>query len=149
MKEATPSPMAAKKTAANGPFTVFMDDNGKFMDEDARYRAGVFPDYADAVAFCRKVVDEFLVGAYEPGMDAAALYQAYAFFGDDPWIMPPRPLAEGEEVDPETTFDALRAECLASPDYLAGIFSARLYAEKRAREICANPTIDNREETKP
>jgi hypothetical protein len=149
MKEPTPNTMAAEKPVGNGPFSVFVDDNGRYMDEEARYRAGVFPDYPDAVKACREMVDDFLLANYEPGMDAANLFDTYTSFGKDPWIKPRRPIVEGEKDDYGADFAALKAECLASPDYLAGVFSAWAYAEKRAGEICATAGENNGEEAKP
>lgn len=45
-----------------------------------------FETAVEAVAACRRIVDEFLAGAFEPGMSATALYDLYKSFGDDPWV---------------------------------------------------------------
>lgn len=39
-------------------YTVFVDENGRYRDESARYQHGVFASYDEAVAACHRVVDE-------------------------------------------------------------------------------------------
>jgi hypothetical protein len=42
---------------------VRVDDNFHYGDEDERYRYGGYDDYDEAVAACRKIVDEYLDSA--------------------------------------------------------------------------------------
>ena len=37
------------------------------------------------------IADEFLIAAFKPGMSVADLYEQYARFGDDPFIVPVDP----------------------------------------------------------
>ena len=67
--------------------TVFVDDNGRYQDESARYKLGEYGDYEMAVGAAQKVVDDYLQSAYKPGMTAATLLQNYRHFGEDPFIV--------------------------------------------------------------
>jgi len=69
-------------------FTVFVDDNFHYQDEDERYRLGVYPTYEAALEACRTLVDQDLANFFKPGMTAAALIAQYTRFGEDPWITP-------------------------------------------------------------
>jgi hypothetical protein len=90
-------------------YRVLVDDNFHFMDEDERYTHGEYESLAEAIAACKKIVDDCLNGEYKPGMTAEALYLNYEMFGDDPWI------SGGDGVP----------------------FSAWDYAKRRCAEICA------------
>jgi hypothetical protein len=83
-------------------YQVLIDDNFAYMDESERVAHGVFATADEALAACRSIVDEFLVDAFEPGMSAAALYDLYKSFGDDPFIMPV------DQKDPPVAFHAWR-----------------------------------------
>jgi hypothetical protein len=74
-------------------YEVRIDDNFHFADEAERVTHGQFETAAEAVAACRFIVDEFLVGALEPGMSATALYDLYTSFGDDPFVVSADPKA--------------------------------------------------------
>jgi hypothetical protein len=70
---------------------------------------GPFDSLDEALATCRKIVDDFLAENYRPRMRAAELLSQYGTFGEGPSIIPspaPRP------------------------------FSAWAYAAERVREIC-------------
>ena len=65
---------------------VFVDDNFHYMQEDERYTLGAFDTREEALAACMKIVDNFLLSAWKPGMTADALYEQYIWFGEDPWF---------------------------------------------------------------
>lgn len=67
-------------------YVVLVDDNFHSQDEDERYRLGEFDDAEVAIEHCRKIVDEYLASALEPGMSAEALWDSYRGFGEDPFI---------------------------------------------------------------
>jgi hypothetical protein len=90
-------------------YRVLVDDNYHYMDESERYTHGEFDTLEEALAACKRIVDEFLLANYKPGMTATELEQGYKMFGEDPWI------AGG---DPDVKF------------------SAWDYATARAKEIC-------------
>lgn len=77
-----------KNEAATHPYTVVVDDNFHYMDADERYIHGTFATLDEAIAACRRIVDEFLADAIEksPGAGAEGLYSTYVSFGEDPWI---------------------------------------------------------------
>lgn len=79
------------------------------MDESERYLLGDFDSLETAVAACKRIVNEFLLSCYHPGMTSAELLTQYAFFGEDPYVY------TGDGVSH---------------------FSARDYASERIREIC-------------
>jgi hypothetical protein len=67
-------------------YSVYVDDNFHYQDEGARYKLGDFATLGDAVAACKKVVDEFLTT--DNGANGAAeRYERYTGFGPDPFIM--------------------------------------------------------------
>jgi hypothetical protein len=72
-------------------YIVFVDDNFHHGDEAERTFHGQFEAADEAVAACRKIVDEFLAGAIEPGISTTALYDLYKSFGDDPFVVPADP----------------------------------------------------------
>jgi hypothetical protein len=90
------------------PYKVFIDDNYHYMDESERITHGEFETLEAAIEACKKIVNDSLAHAYEPGMTAEKLYESYSFFGEDPWI-------SGAEGVP---------------------FSAWNYARQRCAEIC-------------
>jgi hypothetical protein len=70
-----------------GPYTVFVYDNYHYMDHDEAYRYGDFGTCEEAVAACKRMVDDFLVVNHKPGMAAEYLWDIYTAFGDDPCIL--------------------------------------------------------------
>ena len=99
-------------------YTVMIDDNFHFMDQEERVDHGRFETVPEALAACRRIVDESLRHLHEPGMTPSQLYARYRGFGYDPFVVAPA----GED----------RVE-----------FSAWSYAEERCREIAdASMTSD-------
>jgi hypothetical protein len=72
-------------------YTVFVDDNFHYMDEDERYKLGEFDTREEALAAAKKIIEEFLDPAYEPWMTAQEMYEGYVMFGEDPFIVPDDP----------------------------------------------------------
>ena len=97
-------------------YKVLVDDNFHYQDEDKRYELGTYSTVEEALAACRKLVDDWLEQHYRPGMTADDLYQHYTSFGQDPYVVPP------SEVPG------------------AVIFSAWEYARVRAEAICGERT---------
>ena len=69
------------------PYVVMVDDNFHYMDEDERYQHGDFADAEVAIENCRRIVDEYLESAYQPGISAHELWDSYVSFGEDPFIL--------------------------------------------------------------
>ena len=73
--------------AATGVYKVMVDDNFHYMDESERTSGGTFATLADAIAACRKIVDDDLAGLAKPGMSAEEIYKSYISFGADPFVL--------------------------------------------------------------
>jgi len=99
----------ARKSLKSKKYAVFVDDNFHFMDESERYKLGEYDTCEEAVAVCKKIVDDFLNTGYKDGMSFKELYEGYTGFGEDPFII----------SDDEACF-----------------FSAWDYAKKRSAELC-------------
>ena len=74
-------------------FTVFVDDNFHYQDEDEREVHGVYGSYEEALAAARAIVEKSVRNQFRPGMTALNLWDRYRDFGDDPYI---RPEPEGQ-----------------------------------------------------
>ena len=72
-------------------YKVMVDDNFHYMDEDERYQHGVFLTVEEAIASCKRIVDEYIENCYKPGMSATELYDSYTSFGSDPFVVPVSP----------------------------------------------------------
>ena len=68
------------------PHAVFVDDNFRYQDPEARSIGPVFDNPDDAISYCVGIVVEYLESAQTPGMTAADLYSSYTMFGEDPFI---------------------------------------------------------------
>jgi hypothetical protein len=91
-------------------YTVYVDDNFHYMDEEERYKLGEFASLEEAVAACKRVVDGFLEDETSIDSPARERYRQYTSFGPDPFI---------KTDDPETK---------------QPLFSAWNYAERRCLE---------------
>jgi hypothetical protein len=89
-------------------YRVLIDDNYHHADPQHRYRGPEFATLDEAVAHCRRIVDECLSAMHRPGMSVDELMAQYVMFGEDPFII------GGDGV----------------------AFSAREYAEEAAPRIC-------------
>ena len=54
-------------------YTVMVDENFHYMDEEHRYKYGEFSTYEKAVAACKKIVDEELRDMLKQGVIPTAL----------------------------------------------------------------------------
>jgi hypothetical protein len=70
-------------------FKVVVADNFHYTDESENYELGTFTSLELAVEAAKRVVDEYLTSAYEPGMSASELYHSYVNFGEDPYVIAP------------------------------------------------------------
>jgi hypothetical protein len=91
-------------------YTVYVDDNFHYMDEDERYKLGDFASLDEAIAACKRVVDTFLEDETSVESPAAERYRQYTSFGPDPFVKTDDPTAVEQR------------------------FSAWGYAEKRCQE---------------
>jgi len=65
-------------------YTVMIRENSHFMDDEGEYKHGDFNSCEEAVAACKKIVDEYLE---EYGGTAKDLWKAYTMYGYDPYII--------------------------------------------------------------
>jgi len=70
-------------------YTVFVDDNFHFMNEDERWTVGAYESLDDALQKCMEMVGQFMLEQDYPAMKADTLYEGYTSFGDDPFIIGP------------------------------------------------------------
>jgi hypothetical protein len=91
-------------------YTVYVDDNFHYMDEEERYKLGDFAALEEAIAACKRVVDTFLEDETTGAAPARERYRQYTSFGPDPFV----------KTD--------------DPDAKQPLFSAWNYAEKRCLE---------------
>ena len=75
-------------------YKVMVDDNFHYMDEDERYHHGIFSTAEEAIAACKRIVDENLENQVKPGMTATELYESYTNFGSDPFVVTLSPADE-------------------------------------------------------
>ena len=59
-----------KSRSENPKYTVYVDDNYHYMDEDERYTLGVFDTEEEAVRAAKNVIDKFLPDTCTPGTTA-------------------------------------------------------------------------------
>ena len=97
-------------------YSVMIDDNFHYMDEQHRLHFGMFSTAEEAVAACRKIVDDWLESHKKSGMTAEDLYEHYVAFGEDPFVAP---------TDDATAVDKTRWS-----------FGAWAYAKERAKLLC-------------
>jgi hypothetical protein len=93
-------------------YKVQVDDNFHYQAPDERREQGTYESLAEALAACRAIVDRSLAEEHRPGISAAALYNRYTSFGEDPFIE----VLDGEDA--------------------GATFSAWEYAKERCRALC-------------
>jgi hypothetical protein len=69
-------------------YKVMVDDNFHYMEEDERYELATFSTIEEAIAACKRVVDDDL-SAFGKGKSYTPdeLYDHYVSFGSDPFIV--------------------------------------------------------------
>jgi hypothetical protein len=65
---------------------VLVMDNYCPPDESATVVARSFDSLDEAIAYCKRVVDEFLQATFKPGMSADRLWKHYTTFGKNPEV---------------------------------------------------------------
>jgi hypothetical protein len=96
-------------------YTVLVDDNSHYMDENERFTHGEFESAETALNAAKALVDADLNSLYRAGMTADELYRHYTTFGIDPFI-------SSEDTN-----------CR---------FSAWSYAKERCQQICGMAESD-------
>lgn len=78
---------AVRTTENEQSYTVLVDDNFHFMDEDERWTAGTYERLDEALHKCMEMVGQFMLEQDYHKTSAADLYDSYTSFGDDPFIV--------------------------------------------------------------
>lgn len=69
-------------------YAVLVADNYHYMDPESEYEVGRYETWKDAVERCKQIVDDSLKHLQKPGMSPEQLWNQYAMFGEDPFIVP-------------------------------------------------------------
>ena len=75
-------------------YSVYVDDNFSLPPDDSRYKLGDFASLDEAVAACKRMVDEFLKAHVPTDKTAAERYEEYTQGGPDPFIVTDDPEAK-------------------------------------------------------
>lgn len=80
-------------------YKVLFDDLFHCMDPEKRFvgEIGVFPTFEEAVAVCKRIIDEQLDQWAERDITADKLQELYVSFADDPFIVPDEVLPKGTD----------------------------------------------------
>lgn len=70
-------------------YSVFVDDNFHFRDEEYRYKLGEFESIERAREAAILLLDEWIEANRKPGKTGDLLYKEYCAFGEDPFIVGP------------------------------------------------------------
>jgi hypothetical protein len=80
--------MRCRKGGNMSRYKVMVDDNFHYMEEDERYELGTFSTLEEAIAACKKMVDDDLIAfAKERNYTPDELYDYYTSFGSDPFVV--------------------------------------------------------------
>jgi hypothetical protein len=91
-------------------YKVMVDDNFHYMDEDERYELGIFGTAEEAVAACKRIVDEYLMSAYKTGIAEEELLEGYKSFGQDPFIVA---IDQSDKAVHFSSWDYAKEQCKA------------------------------------
>lgn len=100
-----------------GKFKVRIHDLHHFADPEYEYSAGTFDTLEEAVAECKKIIEEQLPKAYKEGMTPQKLYSDFIHWGEEPYIVAPGYIWGPDDPD----------------------INAIAYFKERACEICGAP----------
>lgn len=79
------SEVQQKKNAPR--YTVMVDDFYHYQDRDYRYEADTFDTLEEAIISCKEITIKSITEQYCEGITSAALANAYATFGLDPYVV--------------------------------------------------------------
>ena len=68
-------------------YSVYVDDNYHLPPDDERYKLGDFVTLDEAVAACKRMVDQFLRVEVSSDRTAAERYEQNTGYGPDPFIV--------------------------------------------------------------
>jgi len=68
-------------------YEVYVDDNFHHGDESERYKLGEFSTREEAIAACKKTVNEYFERIEKGQYRFQELWEGYKLYGEDPFIM--------------------------------------------------------------
>lgn len=68
-------------------YKVYVDENSHYKDSSHRYLKGYYVDCQAAINVCKKIVDDFLINAYDGSKTGDQLWNEYSSWGEDPFII--------------------------------------------------------------
>ncbi len=89
-------------------YSVYVDDNYSLPPDEDRYKLGDFATLEEAVAACKRKVDEFLKIEIPSELTGAQRYEEYTHFGPDPFIVTDDP---GVSHPPFSSWDYAKQRC--------------------------------------
>jgi hypothetical protein len=89
--------MDMEQDAKQNRYLVFVDDNFHYGEEKERYKLGEFGSCEEAIAACKRIIDEFMEKGFKEGISFKELWGGYMMFGEDPFI---------QSDDPKCNFSA-------------------------------------------
>ena len=78
-------------------YSVYVDDNFHYGEEEERYKLDDYDTCSAAIAACMQIVDEFFRQGYREGISFKELWEGYMLYGEDPFI---------QSDDPDCHFSA-------------------------------------------
>jgi hypothetical protein len=69
------------------PYTVIVNDNAHYQDENYSYKKGTYATLAEAILACQRLVDDYFASIDKKDLSAEELFQKYMVFGEDPYIV--------------------------------------------------------------
>jgi hypothetical protein len=89
------------------PYRVMVDDNAHYRDESERYEFGTFATPDEAIAVCKRMVDDDLNSHLKAGITADELYSIYTTFDRDPFVV----ATNGEPAIQFSAWSYAREQC--------------------------------------
>ncbi len=76
--------------AIKSGYKIYLEEDYWFQDDPELLSAGkvIYETYEEALRECKRMIDDFLIRNYKPGMTVDELYNLYLQFSDEPYIIP-------------------------------------------------------------
>lgn len=121
-----------------GKFKVRIHELFHFADESEMYTWGEYDTLTEAVAECKRIIDDQLPKAYKEGLTPEKLYEGFMMFGDEPYILAPTDYTWGpddEDINAISYFKARACEICGQPPGALDRLSKLRKDPKRAKWI--------------
>ena len=108
-------------------YTVLVDDNFHEDDEAERYKLGEYDSREEAVAACKRKVEEYFERIEKGKYPFKELWDGYLLYGEDPFI------ADDEDAGRFSAWEYAKQRCREHSACAAGRAGAALVLKCRAR----------------